>query len=193
MGINYYKITLKNFTMGSSHSYLQNLEATAGKTTMYTVKDGACFQYEVSDLYTNIAMTEGSIAGSCPINAHMSIKGKTFNHAGEYKGHAYTTVVTEYTASGLQELCSGWTCNKQPMQELYQSENLTHWVIGNKCYQKAVPANIMAKVLAAPINGLAGGCVVGGYTQASGSVSATVATFGDVVLDEFSMPAMMML
>ena len=79
------------------------------------------------------------------------------------------------------------------MQELYQSQNLTHWVIEGKCYQKAVPANIMKAVLSAPINGLAGGCVVGGYTQAAGSVSANVATFGEVVLDEFVQPAMMML
>ena len=94
----------------------------------------------------------------------------------------------------LQELCDGSDCNQMSwMQELYQSQNLTHWVIEGKCYQKAVPANIMKAVLSAPINGLAGGCVVGGYTQAAGSVSANVATFGDVVLDEFVQPAMMML
>ena len=94
----------------------------------------------------------------------------------------------------LQELCDGSDCNQQSwMQELYQSQNLTHWVIEGKCYQKAVPANIMAEVLKAPINGLAGGCVVGGYTQAAGSVSANVATFGEVVLDEFVQPGMMMI
>ena len=94
----------------------------------------------------------------------------------------------------LQELCDGSDCNQMSwMQELYQSQNLTHWVIEGKCYQKAVPANIMKAVLSAPINGLAGGCVVGGYTQASGSVSANVATFGDVVLDEFVQPGMMMI
>tara|TARA_B110000285_G_scaffold118297_1_gene134007 strand:- start:46 stop:591 length:546 start_codon:yes stop_codon:yes gene_type:complete len=181
--------------MGSSHSYLQNLEAQAGKTLMYTLKDGACYQYEVSDLYTNIAMTEGSVAGTCAKNAKMTVQGKTFNHAGEYKGHSYTTVVTEFTASGLQELCSGWQCDKagDTMQELYASENLTHWVIDGKCYQKAVPANIMAEVLKAPINGLAGGCIVGGYSQKAGSVSANVATFGDVVLDEYTMPGLMMI
>ena len=65
----------------------------------------------------------------------------------------------------LQDLCDGSDCNQMSwMQELYQSQNLTHWVIEGKCYQKAVPANIMQQVLSAPINGLAGGCVVGGYT-----------------------------
>ena len=154
----------------------------------------------------------------------MTVQGKTFDYNGDYQGHKYMTVVTEFTSSGLQELCDGSDCNQQEflqelcdgsdcnqmhflqqlcdgsdcnqmhfMQELYQSQNLTHWVIEGKCYQKAVPANIMAEVLKAPINGLAGGCIVGGYTQKAGSVSANVATFGDVVLDEYTQPSLMMI
>ena len=104
--------------MGSSHSYLQNLEATVDKTMMYTVKDDACFQYEVSDLYTSIAMTEGSVSGTCAINAGFVVKGKSFKHDGEYKGHAYTTMVTEYNHAGLQELCDGSDCNQMFLQNL---------------------------------------------------------------------------
>ena len=156
---------------------LQNLEA--GYTTMYNVKADACYQYPVNNMFINHAMTMGSVAGDCARNAGFQVKGATHTQPGEYMGHHYSVEVTEYTHAGLQELCDGSDCNQMFlqdlcdgsdcnqmswMQELYQSQNLTHWVIEGKCYQKAVPANIMQQVLSAPINGLAGGCVVGGYT-----------------------------
>merc|ERR1711865_141483 len=147
--------------MGSSHSYLQNLQADSQITMHGFDTGGNCFQFLVFTQYAAIARTQGYIDGDCA-SLGFNQEGSTYNHAGSYMGHAWNAVVTDYTKGGLQEL--------------YQSENLVHWVIENQCYQKAVPANIMAAVQTAPINGLAGGCVVGGYFQANGSVSAKVAT-----------------
>merc|ERR1712070_354515 len=90
-----------------------NLRAADGYTTMYSVKNGACYQYEIQDLYVNKALTNGSVAGTCSTNAHYTQKGKTFTYHGDDNGFKYALPVTEYTqGAGLQELCSGWSCNQ---------------------------------------------------------------------------------
>ena len=198
--------------MGSSHSYLMNMQAAPGTTTMHNIANGVCYQYDVADLFTNAAMTKGSIAGDCAKVGFAAKQGAQYKHYGQYGEHHYEVEIQNYGQGLLQNLCDGSDCNQMhfPMQlqnlcdgsdcnqmssyfqNLYESQNLTHWVIEDKCYQKAVPANIMQQVLSAPINGLAGGCIVGGYSQANGTVSATVATFGDVVLEEFVQPTLML-
>ena len=77
--------------------------------------------------------------------------------------------------------------------QLNEVQNLTHWVIEGKCYQKEVSANLMKAVLSAPINGLAGGCVAGGFTHEIGTVSANVADFGNVILQEYTQSAIMII
>ena len=99
--------------MGSSHSYLQNLQA-GGSKTMYKVSDNFCYEYLVADVYTKIASELGSTVGTCASKG-FTIEGFTYNSKGSYMGHAYNAVVTKYSMGGLQEL--------------YQSENLVHWVI----------------------------------------------------------------
>ena len=175
---------------------------------MNDAKDGQCYQYYVADIFTHIASSQGSQFGTCAMRGY-KVEGETYNKEGSYNGHAWMAEVTDFSiGEELQELCDGSDCNQMfqlqelcdgsdcnqmfNLQELYQSQNLVHWVIEDTCYEKAVPANIMNAVLAAPINGLAGGCVVGGFTQSSGAVSANVATFGDVVLDSYIQPMMML-
>ena len=176
--------------MGSSHSYLQNLEG-ANKMTMFNVKEGACYQYDILETYANIARSTGSTMGTCA-GVGYKVEGESYPYAGLYQGHKWVAMVTNFSMGGLQELCDGSDCNQMHfLQNLYQAQNLVHWVIEDKCYEKAVPANIMKAVLTAPINGLSGGCVVGGFTQAVGEVSANVASFGDVVLDAYVAPSMM--
>ena len=196
--------------MGSSHSYLMNMQAAPGTTTMHNIAAGICYQYDVADLFTNAAMTKGSVAGTCANVGYATPQGSQYKHYGNYGTHHYEVEIQNYGQGLLQNLCDGSDCNQMSkyfqnlcdgsdcnqmskyFQNLYQSQNLTHWVIDGKCYQKAVPANIMQQVLTAPINGLAGGCIVGGYTQANGTVSATVATFGDVVLEEYVQPSLIL-
>ena len=50
--------------MGSSHSYLQNLEA-AGTTPMYWMEEGLCVEVPVPDNKVHFVLSKGGVAGKC--------------------------------------------------------------------------------------------------------------------------------
>ena len=55
--------------MGSSHSYLQNLELTA-TTPLHLLHDGLCLEFAIPDGMVNKAMSLGGIAGPCSMTAY---------------------------------------------------------------------------------------------------------------------------
>ena len=163
--------------MGSSHSYLMNMGAT---TTMHKVMHDNCFQVQIPDGAVEEALTHLAVAGTC-FQAGWTVKDKEF----KYDHANFTLDVIEYShAAGLQQL--------------YESENLAHWVdpSTNICYQKAVPAGVMEEVLTQKLytmTGLAGGCIVGDYVTPRGSVTLDTSKYGEQVFQVFAAPGLMML
>ena len=52
--------------MSSSHSYLQNLDATTATTQpVHQLSDGVCIEYFISDLMVKTALANTGIAGPC--------------------------------------------------------------------------------------------------------------------------------
>ena len=74
--------------MGSSHSYLQELQATPVGKIMHNIKNDICYQYPVATQYMHYATLEGAMEGHCVQHGY-AVKDKEYYHLGMYGEHKY--------------------------------------------------------------------------------------------------------